>query len=71
MQRTLTFERDVAQRFEGSSSASGGVENEDEFDFVQMRNEISAIVKKNIENTKKSLEVFSKYAYLLTELRRI
>ncbi|GAB9465070.1 Vacuolar protein sorting-associated protein 53 [Globisporangium polare] len=32
LQRALMFERDVAQRFEGSSSTPGGVEHEDEFD---------------------------------------
>lgn len=32
LQRTLMFEREVAQRFEGASSAPEGVENQDEFD---------------------------------------
>ncbi|DAZ94557.1 TPA: hypothetical protein N0F65_002209 [Lagenidium giganteum] len=32
LQRTLMFERDVAQRFEGSAPGPGGEENEDEYD---------------------------------------
>lgn len=42
-----------------------------EADYLALRERISETVKSNISNTKRCLEIYEKYAYLLSESRRV